>query len=328
MVYDSRSRRTLPAMSAVAERKQRLLESINSRLPPGIDWKAGAATYLGNLIKDRGTHNERYHLIKPFIGGALVRSYTSEMYRFLNMLERLPLTERTRILDVGCGPGWVTHYLAKLGFAVTGIDISDELLDIARRRIEGDPYPPYDAGWTATLLNHDIEAAPLAGVEPFDLAIFESVLHHFYDPVSALENVAASLTEDGLLVVIEVQAPPPGTPFDQENQRLMRDFHTIERPYTRGELDEMLDIAGFRWRRQYVPVNGWFEQTDEEAAAMFHHVRYLPGYNFCIAARSRKRFDEVFPKHREERGLRGLARRLSYGLGRRFLTLYRLLAKP
>jgi len=312
-------------MSAVAERKQRLLQGINSRLPPGIDWKEGAATYLGNLIKDRGSHNERYHLIKPFIGGALVRSYTSEMYRFLNMLERLPLTERSRILDVGCGPGWVTHYLAKLGFAVTGIDISDELLDIARRRLEADPFPPYDAGWTATFLHHDIEAAPLAGVEPFDVAVFESVLHHFHDPVSAVENVAASLSEDGLLVVIEVQAPAPGTPFDNENQRLMREFHTIERPYTRAELDEMLDIAGFGWRKHYVPVNGWFEQTNAEAVEIFHQVRGMPGYNFCIAARSQRRFDEVFGRPLPETGLRGLARRVSYAIGRRFLNLYRRL---
>lgn len=325
---DASRRPASPAMPAVAERKARLLERINARLPAGIDWKEGAATYLGNLIKDRGSHNERYHLIKPFIGGALVRSYTSEMYRFLNMLERLPLHERSRFLDVGCGPGWVTHYLAKLGFTVTGIDISDELLDIARRRLAGDAYPPYDGPWTATFLHHDIEAAPLAGGPPFDVAVFESVLHHFYDPVSALENVAASLAPDGLLVVIEVQAPAPGTPFDDENQRLMRDYGTIERPYTRGELDEMLDLAGFPFRKYYFPVNGWFEQTNAEAVEIFHQVRGGPGYNFCIAARNRERYEAVFGRGRAETGLRGIARKVSYAIGRRFLNLYRRLAAP
>jgi SAM-dependent methyltransferase len=37
------------------------------------------------------------------------------------------------ILDVGCGSGMKARYLAKLGFAMTGIDISQGLLDIARR---------------------------------------------------------------------------------------------------------------------------------------------------------------------------------------------------
>ncbi len=47
---DASRRPASPAMPAVAERKARLLERINARLPAGIDWKEGAATYLGNLI--------------------------------------------------------------------------------------------------------------------------------------------------------------------------------------------------------------------------------------------------------------------------------------
>jgi len=38
------------------------------------------------------------------------------------------------VLDVGCGTGNFSIKLAKLGCNVTGIDISDNMLNIARKR--------------------------------------------------------------------------------------------------------------------------------------------------------------------------------------------------
>jgi ubiquinone/menaquinone biosynthesis C-methylase UbiE len=40
----------------------------------------------------------------------------------------------SRLLDVGCGPGAAVQTYARLGFATTGIDISKEMIDRARRR--------------------------------------------------------------------------------------------------------------------------------------------------------------------------------------------------
>lgn len=36
-----------------------------------------------------------------------------------------------RVLDAGCGPGWVTALLRDLGLAVRGIDLSPQLIGIA-----------------------------------------------------------------------------------------------------------------------------------------------------------------------------------------------------
>lgn len=38
------------------------------------------------------------------------------------------------VLDVGCGPGTVTAYLAEQGVEVTGVDLSPRMIDNARRR--------------------------------------------------------------------------------------------------------------------------------------------------------------------------------------------------
>ncbi|HEY9681785.1 MAG TPA: class I SAM-dependent methyltransferase [Oculatellaceae cyanobacterium] len=36
------------------------------------------------------------------------------------------------VLDLGCGSGWLSIYLARVGFAVTGIDVAAHAIDLAR----------------------------------------------------------------------------------------------------------------------------------------------------------------------------------------------------
>jgi len=38
-----------------------------------------------------------------------------------------------RIADIGCGPGHVARYLASLGLDVMGVDISQSMIEVARR---------------------------------------------------------------------------------------------------------------------------------------------------------------------------------------------------
>lgn len=60
----------------------------------------------------------------------------------------------TRALDFGCGTGRSTRFLQKLGFDVTGVDISEEMLRIARaadssgdyRLVPGDDFSALAAG--------------------------------------------------------------------------------------------------------------------------------------------------------------------------------------
>ncbi|MFK4997630.1 class I SAM-dependent methyltransferase [Bacillus sp. N9] len=40
----------------------------------------------------------------------------------------------SRLLDLACGTGELAILLAKEGFTVTGVDLSDEMLSVARRK--------------------------------------------------------------------------------------------------------------------------------------------------------------------------------------------------
>jgi len=60
----------------------------------------------------------------------------------------------TRALDFGCGTGRSTRFLQKLGFDVTGVDVSEDMLQIARgldpsgdyRIVPGDNFDEFEAG--------------------------------------------------------------------------------------------------------------------------------------------------------------------------------------
>ncbi|MET9496482.1 class I SAM-dependent methyltransferase [Streptomyces sp. NPDC006552] len=62
------------------------------------------------------------------------------------------------VLDVGCGPGTVTAYLAERGLDVSGVDLSPRMIENARRRY------PYCRFSVASATELDLAAESLGGV--------------------------------------------------------------------------------------------------------------------------------------------------------------------
>lgn len=272
------------------------LAEINADLPAGVDWKQGAITYLRELVLDGGEQAEWFHLTKPFLGGPDFGPFWVDVFQFLDVVHKMGLRQNSRVLDVGCGPGWTVQWLCKLGHEVIGLDISQELLDIAEQRMKTDPYAPYfDQPFRYELSNHDIEDRPLDLSRPVDLALFESTLHHFENPVAALRNVAADLAPDGALAVIEASAPPVGSEWHTQNVELMRRYHTIERPYTREQLHDMLELAGYRYAEFYRPVNGLFGQDADSISSLNWELARADNINILFAAPTREGINRLRP---------------------------------
>jgi SAM-dependent methyltransferase len=269
------------------QRKQDFLSWINSELPPGVDWKEGARAYCRSMIADHGDQYRTWQLVKPFVDGPDFSPFFQHLYTFLNVLETANLGRVSHALDVACGGGWVAHYLAKLGHRVLGIDICPELLDIARDRLAADPFGAiHGQPLNATFRYHDIEAEPLAEQKQFDFAMIESAMHHLLDPVSALENLARSMKDDGVIAVIEGGAPPKGSEHHRHLAEVMAQYKTLERPYSREQVLELLDLSGFKHRRFFYSVNGLFEETPWPDGAVDGLVRCGPGWNLFLAGQT------------------------------------------
>ncbi|MDQ5838187.1 MAG: methyltransferase domain-containing protein [Acidobacteriota bacterium] len=237
------------------------------RLPKieGVDYKRAAVEYLSRLSEER-----RHHLrTKPFYnlanrpdrykGEGMDEDMRRHFCDFANMAVALALPAGSRILDVGCGSGWLSEYFARLGYEVRGIDISPDLVEMSRERVARVPYGvDHETGLRCTFQVHDIERAPLA--EKFDAVICYDALHHFEDERAVVRNLAAMLPVGGQLFILEGERPPAGSRSEEELRAVMREFRTLESPFDVGYLRALLDANGLAVVGDYVSVNGLFER--------------------------------------------------------------------
>ncbi len=245
----------------------------------GVDYKRAAVEYLRKLDPERS----HYLKTKPFYNLANKPAkhrgdgMDSETHRhfsdFANIAVALALPAGARILDVGCGSGWLSEYFARLGYDVTGTDISDELVAMAAERVAGIPYNvDHETPLRCRFMVQDIEAGPL--LEKFDAVICYDSLHHMEDERAVLRNFAAMLDHGGLLFILEGHKPPANSPTEAELCAVMRRYETLESPFSYEYLLELLDQNGFAVVGDYVSVNGLFERDMLEDNAL--PLRTLP----------------------------------------------------
>ena len=102
------------------------------------------------------------------------------------------------VLDIGCGRGATIGYLHKMhGICATGVDVSETLLNEARRR---HPYGEFRCGSGMQLPFSD---------EMFDAAFAECTLSLMESPEQAIKEAARVIKEGSWMVVTDVYAKNP-----------------------------------------------------------------------------------------------------------------------
>lgn len=96
-----------------------------------------------------------------------------------------------RAFDVGCGNGWVCNELSGLGFAASGIDVSETGVAQAKRAF---PHLTIDLGSV-----YDADLAEKFGTFPLVLCL--EVIEHCYNPRRAMKAVLSLLGERGIAIV-------------------------------------------------------------------------------------------------------------------------------
>ena len=142
-----------------------------------------------------------------------------------------------RILEVGSNMGQYTTLLAERGFSMTGIDISDKAIEMARmaakeHHLKNIEYYPMDA-----------EDLHMLKDETFDGVVSFSTLRYVPDLAKALKEIYRVTRKNG---VVALDFPNKHCPwFRILKNRFGVENHIYDHFYSAGELRRLFKDAGF-----------------------------------------------------------------------------------
>ena len=191
-----------------------------------------------------GMDSERLRMVgmqKPFWSAKALRSFMGDFIRLAGHFADLGIRPRSRILELGCGKGWMAEALAQMGYDVLGTTLAEMDVEHAGSRI---------AALRAKGVPNRLEflACPMESADqavrdrpPFDLVFIYEALHHAYDWRAALTAAAGCLRPGGWLVL----GNEPNLLHTLVSYRVARLSNTHEVGMSRREIRRHLLFCGF-----------------------------------------------------------------------------------
>ena len=160
-----------------------------------------------------------------------------KIFEFREIVRGVPISSDDRLLDIGCGGGRQMMLLRPHCGSITGVDVSEEAVEGARRRFRRLSSPD-----GVELLCGGLEEFGFAD-GTFDKVFSFWVLQTVDDPQRFVREIRRVLREDGVAIL---SAGSMGTIRDEEIKRLHCLRYGIRRNVRRNELIAWLRDAGFR----------------------------------------------------------------------------------
>jgi len=198
------------------------------------------------LLQARLEREAQFHDRKYGGENLYPRHYSARptQYIYSRMRESLGDLHGKRVLEYGCGEGWITCDLARMGGTVDAFDISPQAAENTRRALSD-----------CQLLDRcsiDVMAAERLtyAAESFDVAVGFAIIHHL-DLPKALAELHRVLRPGGVAWFAE---PLATNPLIQLYRKLTPQFRTAdERPLRLSELPSLLaQFSSFDHREFYL----------------------------------------------------------------------------
>ncbi len=170
-----------------------------------------------------------------------------------------------RVLDVACGPGFLTLAFAVRCADATGIDATDALLEIARRNAveRGIANVRFESG--------DATALPYADGQ-FDIVVCRAAFHHFPNPARVLAEMCRVVRAGGTVLVADLVTSSNAQFARAHNaiERLCDPTHVRALPpeqlralFLANDLEIVIDLPG----RMHYGVTEWLAHGGPDPAA-------------------------------------------------------------
>ncbi len=144
------------------------------------------------------------------------------------IINRIPKETKLKILNVGCGAGFLSERLKKLGHFVVSIDVNDLAIEYAKRK-------------NIDIIKADAKILPFKD-EVFDIVLCIDVLEHIREDEIVLKSINRVLKRRGRLLIVV----PAGKKLTYHDYRLGH-----YRRYTKKKLEKLLQNTSFKGKIRY-----------------------------------------------------------------------------
>lgn len=118
--------------------------------------------------------------------------------------------DNKKVLEVGCGDGALAHLIAQRGHQVTGFDLEELAIVLAREKVR---YKNYNV--TPEFLNEDFLEFDFKDNQ-YDYIVFADVIEHLRNPEPMIEKAINILKKDGY-ILFTTPAKMEGSLWDQHH---------------------------------------------------------------------------------------------------------------
>ncbi len=102
---------------------------------------------------------------------------------------------KKRIIDIGCGSGYVFLPMLDRGYQMTGVDLSEEMIQALRENLNKEKLN------RSALIVEDVVEFCDGNAIPFDGMIISALLHHLYDFKNAIRKFCSKVAPGGPMLI-------------------------------------------------------------------------------------------------------------------------------
>jgi 2-polyprenyl-3-methyl-5-hydroxy-6-metoxy-1,4-benzoquinol methylase len=180
-------------------------------------------------------------LRKPFWFGPAMANYLTGFIQLTCLLEQLKLSPPARLLELGCGTGWMSEFLAITGFDVTGTDIAPLDIEDAKLRLQSVAARGLDPKLRFEIAAMESVADTVGPQNHYDAVFVFAALHHAFDWRRTLKSSFSCLRPGGWLLICD----EPNITHTFFSYRIAKLSNTHEIGFSRSELVRHLKQIGF-----------------------------------------------------------------------------------